>query len=176
MGNENTNNFFLAERRRNVNEQQQQKLDEILKKHEYKSNLVIAIMQDVQKEYHYLPEEALCYIAKELKMSEAKIYGVATFYENFSLEPKGKFVIKICDGTACHVRKSVPILEEFRKTLGVTQEKPTSDDMLFTVETVSCLGACGLAPVCTVNVHPSMTPEKARELIKQLKEEAANEN
>ena len=117
-------------------------------------------------------------IAKELKMSEAKIYGVATFYENFSLEPKGKFVIKICDGTACHVRKSVPILEEFRKTLGVTQEKPTSDDMLFTVETVSCLGACGLAPVCTVNdhVHPSMTPEKARELIKQLKEEAANEN
>ena len=162
MGNENTNNFFLAERRRNVNEQQQQKLDEILKKHEYKSNLVIAIMQDVQKEYHYLPEEALCYIAKELKMSEAKIYGVATFYENFSLEPKGKFVIKICDGTACHVRKSVPILEEFRKTLGVTQEKPT----------------CGLAPVCTVNdhVHPSMTPEKARELIKQLKEEAANEN
>ena len=120
-----------------MNEQQQQKLDEILKKHEYKSNLVIAIMQDVQKEYHYLPEEALCYIAKELKMSEAKIYGVATFYENFSLEPKGKFVIKICDGTACHVRKSVPILEEFRKTLGVTQEKPTSDDMLFTVETVS---------------------------------------
>ena len=104
-----------------MNEQQQQKLDEILKKHEYKSNLVIAIMQDVQKEYHYLPEEALCYIAKELKMSEAKIYGVATFYENFSLEPKGKFVIKICDGTACHVRKSVPILEEFRKTLGVTQ-------------------------------------------------------
>ena len=72
----------------------------------------------------------------------------------------------------------MPILEEFRKTLGVTQEKPTSDDMLFTVETVSCLGACGLAPVCTVNdhVHPSMTPEKALELIKQLKEEAANEN
>ena len=173
MGNENTNNFFLAERRRNVNEQQQQKLDEILKKHEYKSNLVIAIMQDVQKEYHYLPEEALCYIAKELKMSEAKIYGVATFYENFSLEPKGKFVIKICDGTACHVRKSVPILEEFRKTLGVTQEKPTSDDMLFTVETVSCLGACGLAPTLTVNdeVHPKMTPEKMSELIKKLREE-----
>ena len=111
-------------------------------------------------------------------MSEAKIYGVATFYENFSLEPKGKYVIKICDGTACHVRKSVPILEEFRKTLGVTEEKPTSEDMLFTVETVSCLGACGLAPVCTVNdhVHPAMTPEKARELIKELKEEAAHEN
>ena len=156
-----------------MNEQQQQKLDEILKKHEYKSNLVIAIMQDVQKEYHYLPEEALCYIAKELKMSEAKIYGVATFYENFSLEPKGKFVIKICDGTACHVRKSVPILEEFRKTLGVTQEKPTSDDMLFTVETVSCLGACGLAPAMSIDdqVYKQVNPDKLEQILGRFYEE-----
>ncbi len=89
------------------------------------------------------------------------------------MEPKGKYVIKICDGTACHVRKSVPILEEFRKILGVSEDKPTTDDMMFTVETVSCLGACGLAPVCTVNdhVHPAMTPEKARELIEELKGE-----
>lgn len=161
-----------------MNEQEQIKLDGILQVHNYDSNLVIAIMQDVQKEYHYLPEEVLCYIAKKLKMSEAKIYGVATFYENFSLEPKGKYVIKICDGTACHVRKSVPILEEFRNTLGVTEDKPTTEDMLFTVETVSCLGACGLAPVCTVNdvVHPAMTPEKAKALIEQLREEAAHEN
>ena len=106
------------------------KLDEILQKHDYDPTLLIAIMQDIQKEYHYLPQEALCYIAKKLKLSEAKIYGVATFYENFSLEPKGKYVIKICDGTACHVRKSVPILEEFRKVLGVSEEKPTTEDML----------------------------------------------
>lgn len=154
------------------------KLDEILQAHDYNSTLLIAVMQDIQKVYRYLPEEALCYIAKKLKLSEAKIYGVATFYENFSLEPKGKYVIKICDGTACHVRKSVPILEEIRSMLGLAQGKSTTDDMLFTVETVSCLGACGLAPVCTVNdhVHPSMTPEKARELIQTLKEEAANEN
>ena len=160
-----------------MNEQQQQKLDEILKKHEYKSNLVIAIMQDVQKEYHYLPEEALCYIAKELKMSEAKIYGVATFYENFSLEPKGKFVIKICDGTACHVRKSVPILEEFRKTLGVTQEKPTSDDMLFTVETVSCLGACGLAPAMSIDdqVYKQVNPDKLEQILERYYEEEGQE-
>lgn len=149
------------------------KLDEILQEHDYNKTLLIAIMQDIQKVYRYLPEEALCYIAKKLKLSEAKIYGVATFYENFSLEPKGKYVIKICDGTACHVRKSVPILEEFRKTLGVSEAKPTTDDMMFTVETVSCLGACGLAPVCTVNdhVYPAMTPEKARELIQTLKEQ-----
>lgn len=109
---------------------------------------------------------------KKLKISEAKIYGVATFYENFSLEPKGKYIIKVCDGTACHVRKSVPILEEIRSRLGVSQAKPTTDDMMFTVETVSCLGACGPAPVCTVNdhVYPAMTPEKARQMLAELRE------
>ncbi|MEG1846983.1 MAG: NAD(P)H-dependent oxidoreductase subunit E [Hungatella sp.] len=153
-------------------------LDDILQAHNYAATSVIAVMQDVQKKYRYLPEEALRYIAKKLKLSEAKIYGVATFYENFSLEPKGKYVIKVCDGTACHVRKSVPILEEFRSKLGLSETKHNTDDMLFTLETVSCLGACGLAPVCTVNdkVHPAMTPEKARDLILQLKEEAADEN
>jgi NADH:ubiquinone oxidoreductase 24 kD subunit len=154
------------------------KLDQILQQHNYQQNSVIAVMQDIQKEYRYLPEEVLCYIAKKLKLSEAKVYGVATFYENFSLEPKGKYVIKVCDGTACHVRKSIPILEEFRKVLSVSEEKPTTPDMLFTVETVSCLGACGLAPVCTVNdkVYPAMTPAKAKELIDQLREESSDEN
>ena len=148
-------------------------LDDILNAHDYDASKVIAIMQDVQKEYHYLPKDALCYIAEKLHISEAKIYGVATFYENFSLEPKGKYVIKVCDGTACHVRKSVPILEEFRKILGVTADSPTTADGLFTVETVSCLGACGLTPVCTVNdvVNPGMTPEKAREIIDRIKGE-----
>ena len=136
-------------------------LDEILKNHDYDASSVIAVMQDVQRKYRYLPEEALSYIAKALHLSEAKIYGVATFYENFSLEPKGRYVIKVCDGTACHVRKSVPILEEFRNVLGLSEDKHNSDDMLFTLETVSCLGACGLAPVCTVNdkVHAAMTRE-----------------
>ena len=106
-------------------------------------------------------------------MSTAKIYGVATFYENFSLEPKGKYVIKICDGTACHVRKSIPILNALRETLSLSEEKVTTDDLLFTVETVSCLGACGLAPVMTINdkVYGSMTPEKAKALLSELREE-----
>ena len=156
-----------------MEKKEQKVLDEILKAHDYSQTAVIAIMQDIQKVYRYLPEDALCYIAKKLDLSEAKVYGVATFYENFSLEPKGKYVIKICDGTACHVRKSTAILDEIRSLLGVTESKPTTDDMMFTVETVSCLGACGLAPVCTVNdhVHPAMTPEKARELIQTLKEQ-----
>lgn len=162
----------------------QKVLNEILESHDYNQTAVIAILQDIQKVYRYLPEEMLCYIAKKLHLSEAKVYGVATFYENFSLEPKGKYIIKICDGTACHVRKSTAILEEIRSLLGVTEKQPTTEDMMFTVETVSCLGACGLAPVCTVNdvVHAAMTPEKARELIKELKDkeivrkEAEDEN
>lgn len=152
------------------------KVDSILQKYNYNKQFLIAVMQDVQKEYHYLPQRILSYIAEKLNISEAKIYGVATFYENFSLHPKGKYIIKICNGTACHVRKSVPILEEFRNILGLSEEKPTSDDMMFTVETVSCLGACGLAPVCTINdeVHPNMTKEKAKEIIADLKKECEN--
>lgn len=155
-----------------------EKVDFILQSHNFNKQQLIGIMQDVQKEYHYLPQDILCYIAKKLNISEAKIYGVATFYENFSLEPKGKYVVKICNGTACHVRKSLPILEQFRNTLGLSEEKITTDDNLFTVETVSCLGACGLAPVCTVNdeVHPNMTKEKAKRLIQELKEEAGHED
>ena len=132
-------------------------------------------MQSVQAEHRYLPREILEYIAEKMGISLAKIYSVATFYENFSLDPKGKYIIKICDGTACHVRKSIPILEKVRETLGVSAEKPTTDDMMFTVETVSCLGACGLAPVMTINdkVYPAMTPEKAMELLQAVREGAA---
>ena len=155
-----------------MKKEEKKQLDDILKAHDYNKTSVIAIMQDIQKIYHYLPQEVLTYIAGELGLSEAKVYGVATFYENFSLEPKGKYVIKICDGTACHVRKSVPILERLRSELNLTDKKVTTDDMLFTVETVSCLGACGLAPAMTVNdkVNPSMTPDKASALIKELRE------
>ena len=114
-----------------------------------KANL-IPIMQDVQTEYKYLPREALERIADYLEIGISKIYGVATFYENFSLEAKGKYVLRCCDGTACHVRKSTEIIKTIRDELGLGK-KNTTDDMLFTLETVSCLGACGLAPVLTVN-------------------------
>ena len=136
-------------------------VDRILKKYPAKELSTIAILQDIQEYYHYLPEEVFPYVAKAIHVGEARLYGVATFYENFSLEPKGKYVIRCCDGTACHVRGSLPILNRLRDALGLSEEKKTTDDLLFTVETVSCLGACGLAPVLTVNgtVHPSMTPE-----------------
>jgi NADH-quinone oxidoreductase subunit E len=141
-----------------------------------KPSAIIAILQGVQERYRYLPGEIFPYLAKRLGVGEARIYSVATFYENFSLAPKGKFVIKVCDGTACHVRKSIPILERLRTELGLSETKATTDDLGFTVETVSCLGACGLAPVLTVNdkVHPAMTQDKAASLLAGFKEELSN--
>ncbi|MBQ1351886.1 MAG: NAD(P)H-dependent oxidoreductase subunit E [Oscillospiraceae bacterium] len=148
--------------------------DKVIEQYGAKPSSTIAILQGIQEEYRYLPKEIFPYVAKKLGLSAANIYSVATFYENFSLEPKGKYVIKCCDGTACHVRKSTPILAKIREMLGLSETKHTTDDLLFTVETVSCLGACGLAPVLTVNdvVHPTMTPEKAEALVNELKEEA----
>ena len=149
-----------------------QVLDEAIEKYGNKESSLIAILQSAQEHYRYLPKEVFPYLAEKLDVSEAKIYGVATFYENFSLEQKGKYVIKVCDGTACHVRHSVPVLNELRKVLGLKEGQKTTEDLMFTVETVSCLGACGLAPVMMVNetVHSAMTPEKVGQVIKSIKE------
>jgi NADH-quinone oxidoreductase subunit E len=153
-------------------------IDQILERYQYKRSSLIAVMQEIQGEYKYLPEDILEYISNKMEITPSKIFSVATFYENFSLEPKGKYIIKICDGTACHVRKSIPILNALRKELGLSEKKHSTDDMLFTVETVSCLGACGLAPVITINdkVYPKMTPESTIEVIKQIREENSDEN
>ena len=149
------------------------KADAIIESHGAVEASLIPIIQDIQSEYRYLPPELLSYVADKIGITEAKAFSVATFYENFSFEPKGKYVIKVCDGTACHVRKSIPILEGLYKELGLGKKKHTTDDQLFTVETVSCRGACGLAPAVMVNdeVHPKMTPEKMSVLIKKLREE-----
>ena len=147
-------------------------LDEAILKFGSEEKSLIAILQQAQESYRYLPQEIFPYLSKKLDISEAKIYGVATFYENFSLERKGKYIIKVCDGTACHVRKSIPILNALRKELNLSEEKKTTDDYLFTVETVSCLGACSSAPAVMVNdeIYPTMTPESAIALLKELKE------
>ena len=151
-----------------------QKADEIIAFYGKKPASLIPIMQDIQGVYRYLPGELLTYVADQIGVTEAKAFSVATFYENFSFDAKGKFILKVCDGTACHVRKSMDILNQLYKELGLSKEKHTTDDMMFTLETVSCLGACGLAPVMTVNdvVHPAMTPEKVTALIAELKEGA----
>ena len=149
-------------------------IDSVLEKYGNDKTKIIAIMQDVQERYRYLPKDALEYIAAKVGMSESKLYGVATFYGNFSLDAKGKYVMKVCRGTACHVRKSSTVLQALYEATGTNEHKPNSDDGLFTLEIVSCLGACGLSPVVMVNetVHAAMTPEKARALVEQLREEA----
>jgi NADH-quinone oxidoreductase subunit E len=143
----------------------------IIKEHSGQPGAVIAILQAIQEEYRYLPREIFPLLSSALKISEAKIFSVATFYENFSLEPKGRTIIKVCDGTACHVRRSMPILSRIRQDLGLRDGRGTTDDLEFTVETVSCLGACGLSPVLTVNdkAYPGMTPDKATSLLASIR-------
>ena len=147
-------------------------LDRAIEEFGNEEKSLIAILQSAQEHYRYLPKEVFPYLAKKLNISEAKIFGVATFYENFSLEQKGKYVIKVCDGTACHVRHSIPILEALRKELGLSESKKTTDDLMFTVETVACLGACSSAPALTLNdeIYPTMTPESAVALVRSVKE------
>jgi NADH-quinone oxidoreductase subunit E len=132
---------------------------------------LVPILQALQEEYRYLPQEVLSYVATSLRIPEANVFGVATFYAHFALEPKGKYVVRLCDGTACHVKQSIPILEALRECLNVTADKATTPDMLFTVETVACLGACGLAPVLVINedVYGQMTPQRALALIDEIR-------
>ena len=148
---------------------------EIIERYDCAEHNLIAIMQEIQTEYKYLSQAALLLIAEKLGISAARVYSVATFYENFSLEAKGKHIIKICDGTACHVRKSQPIYDAIRDYLELSGKKKTSDDGMFTLETVACLGACGLAPVMTLDgeVHAKMNPEDALALLEKVRGEEA---
>jgi len=148
---------------------------EIIEAHNCEQRHLIAIMQEIQNEYNYLSEENLTLIAEMLGISTAKVYSVATFYENFSLEPKGKHIIKVCAGTACHVRKSGPIYDAIYEYLNLSGKKKTSADGMFTLETVACLGACGLAPVITVDgeVHAKLSPEGAVALLEDIRKKEA---
>ncbi|MDR2729909.1 MAG: NAD(P)H-dependent oxidoreductase subunit E [Treponema sp.] len=150
---------------------------DILDRYERDSGNLIAILQEIQEAYSYLPEDIMTYVATALEISPGAVFGVATFYSHFTLEPKGKYIIKVCDGTACHVKKSTDIIKMLEGELGLNQSKKTTDDLMFTLETVACLGACGLAPAVVVNeeVHGAMNVEKTKVIIEKIKkEEAAN--
>lgn len=136
------------------------KIDEILKKYENEKGALIAILQEVQHLYNYLPEDALEYVAENTKTPISKIYGVVTFYSQFHLNPRGRNIIRVCQGTACHVRGGKAILEELEAELGI-KAGHTTNDSNFTLETVACLGACSLAPVMQVNgdTHGRLTPD-----------------
>lgn len=154
------------------------KLNEILEKHGHNPSNLVAILQEVQAEYRYLPEEVMSYIATDLRIPASTVFGVATFYAQFSLKPKGKIVIRVCDGTACHVRGSTQVRYAIREKLGLKDGEDTTEDLQFTVETVSCLGACGLAPVVTIDgeVYGQTTPEAMKIILDQLVAKGRSEN
>lgn len=153
-----------------------EKVDGIINSIGAKKSNLIAILQKVQETFRYLPEDVMTYIGTKIEgLSPATVYGVATFYAQFSLEPKGKYEIRVCDGTACHVRGSMPVLNAVRAKIKFPEGKMTTEDGLFSLETVSCLGACGLAPVMVINekVYPQMTSDAVKVIIDTIMQEEA---
>ncbi len=161
----------------NTKIRQFEKVLRIIEENNHDKARLITILQQVQHEYRYLPEEVLTFIATSLDMPVAEVYGVATFYAHFTLEAKGKYVIKICNGTACHVKGSMNLHDEIKKQLNLDANTNTTPDMLFTVETVSCLGACGLAPVMVINedVYGQVTQNKLVEILDKYRKAEGEE-
>jgi len=131
---------------------------------------LISILQDIQSEYHYLPEEALRAVAKQLALPLIQVYGVATFFKAFSLKPRGEYIVRVCLGTACHERRAPNLLDEVKRQLGL-EPGETTKDMQFSLETVNCLGACALGPIMVVDgkYHGQMSPGKVKKIIKKRK-------
>ena len=147
-----------------------ERICEIIDRNKRNSARLIPSLQAVQAEYRYLPEEILTFVATSLGISPARVFGVATFYSLFTLKPKGKYIIRVCNGTACHVKGSMGLHGAIMKKLGLSDDEDSSPDMLFTVETVNCLGACGLAPAMVINdeVYGQLIPERVSDIIDEI--------
>ncbi len=145
----------------------------ILDTYEKGDGNIISLLQDIQEEFRYIPEEAVYWFSERLDLPPSKFYGVATFYAQFHLKPRGKNIISVCCGTACHVKGGTKIAERLQKDLGLSLFGETTPDRRFTLEVVRCVGACSLAPVVIVNnkVHSEMTVESTSRLIKKLVKE-----
>ena len=141
-------------------------LDEILSKYSGEHGNLIPLLQEAQEKFGYLPEEVMQRLAKFLKLPESTVYGVSTFYAQFKLVPTGRRLVKVCRGTACHVRGGARILREVEKRLGIKQGE-TSEDFEYTLETVACIGACALAPTMVIDkeTHGQMTTKKVTEVL-----------
>ncbi len=146
-----------------------ERLQKVFGRHDGRQGDLVPILQEIQEEFGYIPPEAMRRTARFLSLSEAYVYGVATFYAQFSFTPQGKHKIKVCLGTACHVRGGTQILRTISKRLGIKPGE-TTPDYQFSMERVACFGSCALAPVVVINgkVHGRMTPQKAEALLEQL--------
>ncbi|MCE7735749.1 MAG: NAD(P)H-dependent oxidoreductase subunit E [Candidatus Heimdallarchaeota archaeon] len=147
--------------------------DEILRKYDFKGSAIIQVLSDLQDFHSYLPFEKLEYISKRLNLPLSKIYGIITFYSDFKLNKPGKYNIKSCHGTACYVKNAEMITNTLKFDFEIEPGKTTSDE-IFSMEHVSCIGACALAPVVEINgeVHGEMDSKKMRRIVKKLKREA----
>lgn len=153
-----------------VNKEKFKELGEYIEKNNLKENDLIAVLHKAQELFGYLSEEVQVFVSEKLSVPVSKVYGVITFYSFFTTEPKGKYVINVCAGTACFVRGAGDIIEEFKKHLSI-EVGETTEDGLFTLDTLRCVGACGLAPVVMVNnrVYGHFTKKNVEEVINEHK-------
>lgn len=142
------------------------KIDEIIGRYPENETSLIMVLQDIHDTYNFLPCDALKYTAKKLHVPLAKVFSVATFYKAFSLKPRGKKVIKVCLGTACHIRGAEQVTQELERLLKIKRSE-TDENLEFTLETVNCVGACAMAPVVMVNesYHRNVSPGKVKDLL-----------
>jgi NADH-quinone oxidoreductase subunit E len=147
---------------------------QIIKKHKDDKSALIAVLQDIQEAFNYLPKEALTTASKAMKMPMSRVYEAATFYTAFSLKPRGRHLVRICKGTACHVRGASILQDKFERTLGIKPGETTADGN-YSLETVNCVGACALGPVVVINTdyHGQMTLNKVDKIVKKINEEGA---
>ena len=145
-------------------------IEDILKNYEENKGNVVTLLQNIQETFGYIPRHVVSYISNKLKIPEAKIYGVATFYAQFTFNPKGKYVITCCDGTACHVKGAPLMIELLESKLGI-KDGETTEDLLFTIESVACLGCCAIAPVCIINedIYGNLSINKLNKLLRKLR-------
>ncbi len=155
-----------------LNDEDRQSLDAILSKHEAQRVALISVLQDINAQYRYLPEDLLRHVACSLDMPLSQVYSIATFYNAFSLTPRGKHVVRVCMGTACHVNGGHRILQAFERMLDV-EVGGTTQDGNFSLEEVRCLGCCGLAPVITINedLYGSVAQAKLPKILERYQEE-----
>jgi len=146
--------------------QMEGKVNSILDNYQCDKGWLVSILQDVQAEYNYLPEEALMWISRVLDVPLSQVYGVATFFKAFSLKPRGRHLINVCLGTACHVRGAVRILEKVERELGISSGE-TTEDLKYTLETFNCAGACAVGPMVIIDgeYYGQMTADKVNSLL-----------
>ncbi len=149
----------------------EKKCQPILEKYHKENGSIISILQDTQEVFGYIPENAVFWFSKKLNIPASNFYGVATFYAQFYLKPRGKNIITVCCGTACHVKGVEAITNRIRTVLAIAEGEDTTDDGMFTAERVACVGACSIAPVLIINkkVYGKMSPDKASKKLQEFK-------